>query len=812
MARSALTCSLLGLFLVQLSIGCSPATQSGFPSGPVTTGGTHSAGGGASTGGAPNFQVTVTPDVLKQLKVTCGNGKADPNEQCDDSNQVGGDGCSSTCQLENPNEWKCPAPTGPCVSLAVCGDGKLSSRETCDDSNAVSGDGCSADCTTVEPGWQCRMPGRACVPICGDGIMTSSADGTVAEGCDDGNITNGDGCSSTCQVEPGSTCTKAPPASVCTKSVCGNGVVETGESCDKGKDNGLFYGDGTGCSKTCTTEPKCRDSNGVTGACSHACGDGNVDPDEQCDDGNQVSGDGCSASCQSEGGFTCTPVVKSDAEPCPSAPSLQCLVLPVTYRDFDGQNLSTGHPDMFFYGAAVTGGRTTGVAPGAATTTCVPNAGGTRAAYTAGQACPNSDQVGPCLGLVANALGPDGKPVYAKGTCPCIFTDWDNTGILGTCPGGTSTANCTPNASVPSIGDCWVTNVGNHHLRIDTTVTVIQSAASFKQWYTDSTFSTMVRGTLELAATGSGQYQFSSSTPGAPAGAAGRNVSDDIHAIFMGTQTTLTSGFFPLESQPRPKVCNIWPYWLPALATSCQAATGTAVPSQWDPLGSYTAKTAGTGGPVAPVIGMLRNFYTTTEARYLFHYNGTPGTLQFYGDDDVWVFVNGQLALDLGAPHEELRGTASVGAGLTAGNTYEIAVFHADRHPRESNYQLTLSGFSTTLSQCQPFCGDGKVTSGEECDLGTAGNTGAYNGCNADCTYGPFCGDGVTTSPEEDCDQGRANGATYGKDGCTGDCHTPHFCGDGYIDGLNGEECDPGPAGANATCDATCKVIYGSVG
>ncbi len=438
------------------------------------------------------------------------------------------------------------------------------------------------------------MPGKACIPLCGDGVITPP------ETCDDGKApANGDGCSSTCQTEPGWSCTGTP--SVCTQAVCGNGVVETGESCDQGTSNGLFYGDGTGCSKTCTKEPTCR-TNGVTGPCSQTCGDGNVDSGEACDDGNQVSGDGCSATCQVESGFTCTPTTQSDAQPCPSNPALQCLVLPVTYRDFDGHNLFTGHSDFFFYGAPATGGRTTGVAPGATVTTCVPNSGGTRLAYAAGDACPNSDETGPCLGLVQNTLDANGKPVYAKGTCPCVFTDWDNTGVLGTCPTGTSTAACTPIAGVPSIGDCWVTNVGNHHLRIDTTVTVIQSADEFKQWYTDSTFSTKVLGTLELAATGTTPptYQFSSSVPGAAAGAAGRTVYDDIHAIFMGTQTTITAGFFPLENQPRPKVCNIWPYWLPALATNCEAAAGTAVPSQWDPWGSYTAKTPGTGGPVAP--------------------------------------------------------------------------------------------------------------------------------------------------------------------------------------------------------------------
>jgi hypothetical protein len=96
---------------------------------------------------------------------------------------------------------------------------------------------------------------------------------------------------------------------------------------------------------------------------------------------------------------------------------------------------------------------------------------------------------------------------------------------------------------------------------------------------------------------GGANYQFSSSTPGAVAGTPSRTVYDDIHAIFMGTQTTLTSGFFPLESQSRPKVCNIWPYWVFASGASCGAGSGYAVPSQWDPLGSYVAKTTRHGWP-----------------------------------------------------------------------------------------------------------------------------------------------------------------------------------------------------------------------
>jgi len=828
MARLGSACALLGLLLIPLSIGCSTNSPQGLP--PLTNntkGGSGNVGNNGTGGNvgyvAPTTSNVTSTSVAANLLKSCGNSKIDDNEQCDDGNKDGGDGCSMTCQLENPNEWDCPKPpaVGPCKSLAVCGDGKLTSQEVCDDGNTTDGDGCSADCKTIDNGYMCRMPGKACAPICGDNVITGK------EQCDDGNTTNSDGCSSTCQIEPGYACTTTTP-STCTKSVCGNGKTEPGESCDAGKDNGLFYGDGKGCSKTCTKEPTCRNASGVTGPCSHSCGDGNVDPDEQCDDGNQVSGDGCSTTCQSEGGFSCSPSKKTDTIACPSNPALQCLVLPVTFRDFDGQNVSGGHPDFFYYGAAATGGRTTGVVPGATATTCVPNSSGTRAAYTAGQACPNSDQTGPCLGLVAKTLGTDGKPVYANGTCPCVFTDWDNTGILGTCP-SSGTGNCTPTAgTTAAVGDCWVTSVGNHHLRADTTVTVIQSADSFKQWYTDSTFSTKVAGTIELAATTGGQYQFSSSRPGDPAGTPGRTVNDDLHDMCLASphSGTLTTGFFPLETTTRAKVCNIWPYWKAGLSTNCCAGSGCPVISQWDPLAAYDGcPTAGTGGPIpssggtgGQVTGMLRNFYMTSEIHYLFHYDGTPGTLQFYGDDDVWVFINGQLALDLGGSHERLQGTASVGTGLVAGNTYEIAVFHADTNPRESNYQLTLTGFPTTVSVCQSRCGDGIVTGGEECDCsdgsGTVpssctgpNNDATYNGCTSQCKWGPFCGDGNVNTPDEQCDQGRSNGATYGVGKCTSDCKNAHFCGDAVTDGAQGEECDTG--GPSDTCDKYCKIVVG---
>ena len=88
----------------------------------------------------------------------CGDGTMQRSEECDDGNTESGDGCNRICQVEA--NWICPEEGKPCKSLSICGDGILTSDETCDDGNRKDGDGCSADCMTIEPGYECRAPGR----------------------------------------------------------------------------------------------------------------------------------------------------------------------------------------------------------------------------------------------------------------------------------------------------------------------------------------------------------------------------------------------------------------------------------------------------------------------------------------------------------------------------------------------------------------------------------------------------------------------------------------------------------------------------
>eukprot|EP00727_Mastigamoeba_balamuthi_P014828 m51a1_g9971 hypothetical protein (911) ;mRNA; r:100047-103977 len=220
---------------------------------------------------------------------TCGNGKVEAQEGCDDGGTANGDGCSSTCVVEP--HWKCSGEPSKCTR---CGNGIVTPPlEECDDGNSHAGDGCSPSCA-VEPGWLCFSGSPSHCTRCGDGNVSS------LEQCDDGNNRNGDGCMANCTVEPGWYCLGSP--SVCNRSVCGDSIVSGGEQCD----SKYLFGD-MGCSRNCTVTPGWRCTNPPLGTstCWEICGDGIITPHEECDDGNNVSHDGCTF-CNVDGNYSCT--------------------------------------------------------------------------------------------------------------------------------------------------------------------------------------------------------------------------------------------------------------------------------------------------------------------------------------------------------------------------------------------------------------------------------------------------------------------------------------------------------------------------
>jgi len=90
--------------------------------------------------------------------------------------------------------------------------------------------------------------------------------------------------------------------------------------------------------------------------------------------------------------------------------------------------------------------------------------------------------------------------------------------------------------------------------------------------------------------------------------------------------------------------------------------------------------------------GQSHNFHFTTEVHVLFEYEAGQA-FTFRGDDDLWIFVNGVLALDVGGLHEALEGTVDFDAqagqlGITPGEVYEMDIFHAERQTGESNFRI----------------------------------------------------------------------------------------------------------------------------
>jgi fibro-slime domain-containing protein len=86
-----------------------------------------------------------------------------------------------------------------------------------------------------------------------------------------------------------------------------------------------------------------------------------------------------------------------------------------------------------------------------------------------------------------------------------------------------------------------------------------------------------------------------------------------------------------------------------------------------------------------------RNFHFTTEIHTQFKYSGGE-KFKFTGDDDVWVFINNQLAIDLGGVHDaenkevDMDGQAAT-LGLTKGEVYPFDMFQNERHTTQSNFR-----------------------------------------------------------------------------------------------------------------------------
>ena len=102
--------------------------------------------------------------------------------------------------------------------------------------------------------------------------------------------------------------------------------------------------------------------------------------------------------------------------------------------------------------------------------------------------------------------------------------------------------------------------------------------------------------------------------------------------------------------------------------------------------------------------GRNHNFHFTTELHTEFVYKGGE-VFTFTGDDDLWTFINGHLAIDLGGVHSAETASVDLSAneaafGLVKGTTYPLAVFSAERHTTESHFRIDTT---IAFTNCHPI-------------------------------------------------------------------------------------------------------------
>lgn len=98
--------------------------------------------------------------------------------------------------------------------------------------------------------------------------------------------------------------------------------------------------------------------------------------------------------------------------------------------------------------------------------------------------------------------------------------------------------------------------------------------------------------------------------------------------------------------------------------------------------------------------GNIHNYHFTLEMRTQFTYEGGE-IFTFTGDDDLFTFINGKLAINLGGVHGAQSSTVDLDAraaefGIVKGNKYSLDFFFAERHTSESNFRIdtTIGCFS----------------------------------------------------------------------------------------------------------------------
>lgn len=174
--------------------------------------------------------------------------------------------------------------------------------------------------------------------------------------------------------------------------------------------------------------------------------------------------------------------------------------------------------------------------------------------------------------------------------------------------------------------------------------------------------------------------------PGLDQGIVRSTLGADDKPVYAGTRTPTTSGAANFDMWFRDTPLNLsQPQDLQLVAAADEPGLFSFSDDTFFPIDAQLLGNEGRG----------HNFHFTLEASTTFEYRGGE-VFSFSGDDDMWVFINRQLAIDLGGLHSRLSDDVALDefadvAGLVRGELYPLHFFFAERHTIESHFTIRTS-------------------------------------------------------------------------------------------------------------------------